>query len=374
MLNFILIANLQTALIEQRFSTPDIIEANSNIPEKFEHLSPRILRNYPPENDLLKFLPFHANSLMEFNKTIKRKIGILFLYEEKDLETFNHLIDCLFKNKDILQLLETHYVSYSALIESHEAQTVNYLFLMILKILRNNTYNIPCCLFMYNPLNLSEDNSKIIIAKLEGHFHEDSLFQSIYHCLTKHEVLKKGNYVNKSTASYIDTNSEFENQDDSHCNVIKKHIGEFTEFQQEEQNNIRRMKFEEDLIKIKKKQELDLLEKKQLDLHKARDFRIFQVKDLPVEPGADDKNSTHILFRFNGISRVERRFNRKDTIGDMYNFIESLDDDSVNKNAKFELFQAFPFALFNDKAKTLEEEKLFPNAVVYIRETKNIHQ
>lgn len=35
---------------------------------------------------------------------------------------------------------------------------------------------------------------------------------------------------------------------------------------------------------------------------------------------------------------------------------------------KYELIQPFPFKLYSDCEKTLEEEKLFPNAVLQIRE------
>jgi len=35
---------------------------------------------------------------------------------------------------------------------------------------------------------------------------------------------------------------------------------------------------------------------------------------------------------------------------------------------KYELIQPFPFKLYSDFTKMLEEEKLFPNAVLQIRE------
>ncbi len=71
------------------------------------------------------------------------------------------------------------------------------------------------------------------------------------------------------------------------------------------------------------------------------------------------------------VHRVERRINRKNTIGDMYNVMKSLDDVSFNHDERFDLIQAFPFASFNDKSKTLEEQKLFPNAVVHIRNNED---
>ena len=38
------------------------------------------------------------------------------------------------------------------------------------------------------------------------------------------------------------------------------------------------------------------------------------------------------------------------------------------ENNEFDLITPFPIKVFNDMDKTLEEEKLFPNAVLQIRE------
>ena len=83
-----------------------------------------IIKNQIYKNELLKFLPFHANSLKEYEQEIKKKIGILFIYKEKDLETLNHIIDSLFKYHDMLLILETHFVTYSAVNESEEVEMV----------------------------------------------------------------------------------------------------------------------------------------------------------------------------------------------------------------------------------------------------------
>lgn len=139
--------------------------------------------------------------------------------------------------------------------------------------------------------------------------------------------------------------------------------------EQEENDKRRRIKFEAELRKQKEKEEKELLLKKQEEQERTRNMKLYKFKQLPVEPPADDKTSTHILFRFpDGIQRVERRFFKKDSIRDLYNYIESLEDAHFNHEGKFELIQTFPFVLFNDMDKTLEEEKLFPNAVIQIRE------
>jgi hypothetical protein len=241
---------------------------------------------------------------------------------------------------------------------------------------------------MYNPRNLNENNPSIVLEKLEEHFHEDSLITTIYKLLTNKDSIEKGTYVQGIRSSgniqdnqnipsgydYKDYQYDFEEEDDSHSSIIRKQNEEMRRLEQEEEEKKRRIKLEEEKRRQKEKEEKEMLRKKQEEQQRSRTMKLFKLKQLPVEPTADDKNSTHILFRCpDGIHRIERRFNKKDTVGDMYNFIESLDDVSFNQEGKFELIQPFPFALFNDKEKTLEEEKLYPNAVVQIREKEDTH-
>ena len=82
---------------------------------------------------------------------------------------------------------------------------------------------------------------------------------------------------------------------------------------------------------------------------------------------ANDINSTLIVFRLPGGNRVERRFNKKDKIDVLYNFLEFLEDENIKDN-NFDLIQTFPYVLYNDREKTIEEERLYPNAVLQVRE------
>jgi len=52
----------------------------------------------------------------------------------------------------------------------------------------------------------------------------------------------------------------------------------------------------------------------------------------------------------------------------LYDLVESLDENIFEENDEFDIIQLFPFKVFSDKEKTLEEEKLFPNAMLQIRE------
>jgi hypothetical protein len=65
--------------------------------------------------------------------------------------------------------------------------------------------------------------------------------------------------------------------------------------------------------------------------------------------------------------RSERRFYKTDKISVLYDYVDSLGNDIFMESDQYELIQTFPFVCYNDKEKTLEEEKLF-NAVLQIRE------
>jgi hypothetical protein len=319
----------------------------------------------PPKifkNELLTFLPFHANSLTEFYNTIKTKIGLLFIYSEKDIELLHHLVENLFMEPEVLHILEYQFITFSLITESTEAQG-------LLRQAKINNNNTPCCLFMYNPHNLNTKDSNIIIDKLEGVDNLDKLHDSIYKNLSnKDNIDSNKNLKNTDYTDYMD----YEDDDsvDSNAKIIKAQQEEMRRLEREEDDKKRRIKFEEELRKQKEKEEHDLFLKRQEEEKRIHNMKLYMRKQLPVEPPTTEPSATHILFRFpDGINRAERRFFKQDKIQDLYNYIISLDDASFNNHeGKFDLIQTFPFVAFTEKDRTLEEEKLFPNAVIQIRE------
>ena len=95
-------------------------------------------------------------------------------------------------------------------------------------------------------------------------------------------------------------------------------------------------------------------------------------KNLPKEPDDNDPNKCVILFRFpDGEKNVERKFLKTDKIELLYDFIKSLGREifTEDKNHNFSLLQTFPYKLYDDiKENTLEQEGLFPNSMIQIRE------
>ena len=113
--------------------------------------------------------------------------------------------------------------------------------------------------------------------------------------------------------------------------------------------------------KRKKEEELKLLEEKSIILKNS----------LPKEPEDSNPDKCVIIFRYpDGCKNIERKFLKTNKIQILYNFIESLGREIYSEDniTKFTLIQTFPFKKYENKEKTLEEEGLFPNAMLQIKE------
>ena len=126
-------------------------------------------------------------------------------------------------------------------------------------------------------------------------------------------------------------------------------------------NEKREKKEKEELEKKKKEEELIKLNEK-IELIK---------KNLPEEPNDSNPNKSIIVFRYpDGKKNIERKFLKNHTIQILYDFVESLGREIYTEENlnKFILIQTFPFKKYEDKEKTLEEEGLYPNSVIQIKE------
>ena len=93
---------------------------------------------------------------------------------------------------------------------------------------------------------------------------------------------------------------------------------------------------------------------------------------LSEEPEKDNPNACHIKFRHpDGEKIIERRFLKTDKIATLYDYVKSIgreifmEDDAFD----FELIGGFPPKSLEDKKNnTLEEEGMFPNYILQIKE------
>ena len=84
----------------------------------------------------------------------------------------------------------------------------------------------------------------------------------------------------------------------------------------------------------------------------------------------EDENLTKITFKFQDKKELIRKFLRTDTVQSLYDFINenSNNKNGKNKKKKFFLVRPYPYHIYNNKNKTLEEAGLDQNPVLHIRD------
>ena len=124
------------------------------------------------------------------------------------------------------------------------------------------------------------------------------------------------------------------------------------------------------LRELEKMEEKKNLEKEKLLKEKEESKKI--KTNLKPEPSDDNPDKCIILFRFpDGEKTVQRKFLKKDKIKDLFDFIKSLGREifTEEEHHHFSLLQTFPYKLFDEiQNNTLEQEGLFPNSVLQIKE------
>ena len=124
------------------------------------------------------------------------------------------------------------------------------------------------------------------------------------------------------------------------------------------------------LRELEKMEEKKNIEKKKLLEEKEESKKI--AEKLKPEPNDDNPDKCIILFRFpDGEKSVQRKFLKQDKIKNLYEFVKSLGRDifTEEEHHHFSLLQTFPYKLFDDiQDNTLEQEGLFPNSVLQIKE------
>jgi hypothetical protein len=319
------------------------------------------------KNELLEFLPNHCKSLSEFYKLVKTKIGILFLYKSQDMSVIHKSLDKLFMDSELMNILETQFVTF-ALDGTNSKDAKN--------IVQQNSLITPCVLFLYNPFNLeiTEGNNfkNLIVDRVEGSANLDDLPLAIFKNLSNKENIQQHTSPKRNnTSQRIPSNKSYDtdmyiDDDHSHGSIIQKQQEELKRLEQQEEED-RKKKIRLEAEKRQKEEEERIKEEKiKEEFRRKENEKIIKKKALPEQPKEGDPNSTFIVFRLPSGERSERRFNKGDTIEDLYNYIESLEN--IEHNNKLELIQTFPFIAYTNKEKTLEEEKLFPNAVLQVKE------
>ena len=146
--------------------------------------------------------------------------------------------------------------------------------------------------------------------------------------------------------------------------VLKKQEEEMKNLERKEEEKVRKKRQEEEMKKLEEeKRKREEIEEK----NKIENI----LKQLPQEPSDDDPNKCTIMFRFpDGEKTVQRKFLKSDKVSLLYTYVKSLGREIYTENNEnsFSLVQPFPFKNYNElQDNTLEQEGLFPNAVLQIR-------
>ena len=254
------------------------------------------------------------------------------------------------------------------------------------------------------------DESLAIISKLEIPFKlcdfRDNILESEQAYFNKTNFINiaqknKNNNIN-STNNINKINEENKNpnyiNNNINDNYKKEYIPDYNDYDFEDDENIDFIyNLPENNIKLSDGQVLAIQELKLRELEKMEENKqneekkIFEEKEkyqniinqemeeskkilANLKPEPDDENPEKciILFRFpDGEKSVQRKFLKQDKINLLYDYIKSLGREIFTENDyhHFSLLQTFPYKLFDDKKdNTLEEEGLFPNSVLQIKE------
>ena len=343
-----------------------------------------------PENYNKIFDIFKTNvvkDMNDFNKKIRisGRIGIIFLYNKDNLGNLKKICENITKDQLTLKLFTNDKTIFPIVNNSNEGAFI---------IEKTNIKIFPTILFCKKIPGYPDNFA--VLKSIHNNTDKDSLRNAISEVVKLSSQLDEAGKQNnnqpdnkKSNTNFIDDIRNYDpsllfggdfNKDifippdvpynqpseykPTNADIIAQQKRDMEEL--ERQENQKRL--EEEKRKKKEQEEERLRKEKEEQLKREQENK---KKILPPEPSMDDPNKTIIVFRYpDGMKSVTRRFLKTDTINILYIFIETLgkeiytEDDSTS----FELIQTFPFKRYDNREKTLEEEGLYPNSVLQIKE------
>ena len=307
------------------------------------------------ERKLFRILPNLMDDFIEFCHLIKRKIGIIVFYGEDNINFLKNLMGQLSRSTNCINLIKEYFIIFPILANSRDGNKIQEL---IIDDNNNNELLLPSFIFCFNKQNDKNStylnpilNKNHVIFTLEGDSTDVNSFYSALKETSNKYLIKNNNDIN--TINSLDksfgllTDGEILNQQ---------------KFEMEELERKVRLKNEQ-INKEKKEQESI---EKEIEA-KAKDA----LTKLLEEPDVNNPDVTTICFRYpDGERTKNRRFLKSYKIQNLYDYVTSLGKDiyTENQNKNFSLYQPFPPKKYDNLENTLEQEGLFPNALIQIRE------
>lgn len=331
-----------------------------------------------------------------FINNIKTNVGIIFLYEKNNITAALNVFRNLINNQQVKDLLHNRCCILPMVDKSFEASDIikplkinhfpaiviclykNENYFAVIQIINNIMSNIPLLskklLEAYDLLDESKNNHpNYPNQNLIPQTNNNNIINNNSNNNPNNKIINNNNSNNSKSILEDPRNYMFD--DDILKNDIPQNNnphpypymsdGEILKKQEEEMKSLERI--EEEKIKKKKREEEEKIRKEKEEKNK----KDFYTKQLPEEPSDDDPNKCTIMFRFpDGEKTIQRKFLKTDKISLLYIYVKSLGREiySEQNENNFSLVQPFPFKNFNDSQEnTLENEGMFPNAVLQIR-------
>ena len=363
------------------------------------------------------------NKCVKFYNTfiyeLRTKVGIILLYSDRTLHNAIDILRNIINNGTTKDLLKTKAVVYPLISSSLEGSQISKKFK-----LRDKIRDFPVILicFYKNEQNFAvielirniNENFKLLNEKLfEAHdlFNDhtyknlDSFTNNISSIINepknyisttsnKSNNNYKINTINKNNNTINNLNNKNENNFDYQniINDINNYLpedinkdiktnrdsytymtdGEILARQEREMKKLEKMEETKRLEEEKKEREKKEEEEKKKQEELIEKIQIDSLLNiLPGEPSDDNPDKCIILFRFpDGEKVVQRKFLKTDNVSLLYLYVKSLGREIYEENDErhFSLIQSFPFKNFDEfQNNSLEEEGLFPNAVLQIK-------
>ena len=298
--------------------------------------------DYEDETKIFHFLPNKIQDFSKFNKFIKKYIGIIIFYDKKNLEFLQQFINKICRNSSIMNILRQKCVIFPISSSSENGYK-------ILNILSDSNILYPSLIFCFNKSkdNIFDKNNLIEIINGES-VNVDIFYKSLIQSISKIE--QNNNLINNEQES---NNYNFLTDGE----ILQKQRNDMEELEK----NVQKMEEEINTENIQRRENINKIEK-EAEKYKAK---------FVAEPDKDNPDCCTICFRYpDGDKRRDRRFLKTDKIKILYEYITSLGNEIYTEdgNGVFSLYQPFPPKKYDNMESTLENEGLFPNAVIQIKE------
>jgi len=303
------------------------------------------------EERIFHFLPNKIFDSYKFCQLITRRIGIIVFYTGNDVQFLKNFVTQVSRNSMLMNLLRQYFIIYPLLANTNDGYKMQ-------NAISDSQLMFPSFVFCFNgSFNPNRDgysnyifDRTFVINILEGNsVNLESFNKALIDCTEQLGI----NYSNDN--GFVPM---------SDGDVLQKQKNEMEELEkqaQRKEEEIKKEKLREQKEKLEEEKKLKEIEKKAKEAER-------KIVDEPQEGNPD---VTTICFRYPDGEKIKnRRFLKSNKIQNLYDYVTSLGSDiySEEGNSSFSLYQPFPPKKYSNMENTLEQEGLFPNAVVQIRE------